>query len=107
MLTQTGYNVHQAVAGSSGLAALDSMTRVDLLVTDVGLPGMNGHQMADAVRAKRPALPVLFMTGYAEVATVASGFLGERMQMIAKPFAVEAIGAKIRQMLEKDGERGS
>ncbi|MFM0147507.1 PAS domain S-box protein [Paraburkholderia sp. RL18-085-BIA-A] len=107
MLTQSGYNVHQAVDGSSGLAALDSMTRVDLLVTDVGLPGMNGRQMADAARAKRPALPVLFMTGYAEVATVASGFLGERMQMIAKPFSVEAIGAKIRQMLEKDGERGS
>jgi CheY-like chemotaxis protein len=102
MLTESGYNVHQAVDGDSGLAALDSMARVDLLVTDVGLPGMNGRQMADVARANRPALPVLFMTGYAEVATVASGFLGDRMQMIAKPFTVETIGAKIRQMLEKD-----
>jgi CheY-like chemotaxis protein len=79
MLTQAGYNVHQAVDGSSGLAALDSMTRVDLLVTDVGLPGMNGRQMADAARAKRPVLPVLFMTGYAD-APCGSGL---KRQMVA------------------------
>lgn len=100
VLTETGYCVHQAVDGNSGLAALESLARVDLLVTDVGLPGVNGRQMADVARAKRPALPVLVMTGYAEVATVATGFLGDRMQMIAKPFTVEAVGAKIRQMLE-------
>jgi PAS domain S-box-containing protein len=101
MLVDAGYRVHQAVDGPSGLAALETSMHVDLLITDVGLPGMNGRQMADAARAKRPELKVLFMTGYAEIAAIGSGLSGERMQMIAKPFAVEAIGDKIRQMLRE------
>jgi len=99
LLTEAGYHVRQAADGLSGLAALQSAARVDLLVTDVGLPGLNGRQMADAARDKRPQLNVLFMTGYAEVATVTSGLLGERMQMIVKPFTVEAVVTKIQKML--------
>ncbi len=74
--------------------------RVDLLVTDIGLPGLNGRQLADAARVSRPELKVLFMTGYAENATIANGFLEAGMQMITKPFAVEALATRIRDMIQ-------
>ena len=75
--------------------------RVDLLVTDVGLPGLNGRQLADQARERRPGLKVLFMTGYAENAAVANGFLEPGMQMITKPFAIDTLTARIRDMIEQ------
>jgi DNA-binding response OmpR family regulator len=74
--------------------------RVDLLITDIGLPGLNGRQLADAARAQRPELKVLFMTGYAENATIANGFLEPGMEMMTKPFAIEALVSRIRDMIE-------
>jgi DNA-binding response OmpR family regulator len=74
--------------------------RIDLLVTDVGLPGLNGRQLADHARETRPDLRVLFITGYAENATRASGFLDPGMEMITKPFAVDALTTRIRAMIE-------
>jgi DNA-binding response OmpR family regulator len=70
-----------------------------LLVTDVGLPGLNGRQLADAARKTRSGLKVLFITGYAENATLAAGFLEPGMQMITKPFAVGALAQKIRAII--------
>ncbi len=67
--------------------------RIDLLVTDVGLPGLNGRQLADAAREHRPGLKVLFITGYAENAAMA-GFLAPGMQMITKPFPGRSPGAQ-------------
>jgi DNA-binding response OmpR family regulator len=81
------------------LEILQSRRRIDLLVTDVGLPGLNGRQIADAGRALRPGLKVLFMTGYAENAAMAAGFLEPGMQMITKPFAMEALASKIKDMI--------
>jgi len=75
MLTEQGYRTLQAVDGPSGLNILRSGQRVDLLVTDVGLPGMNGRQLADQARETRPGLKVLFITGYAENAVISDGFL--------------------------------
>jgi DNA-binding response OmpR family regulator len=80
---------------------LQSELKLDLLITDVGLPGLNGRQLADAARKHRPELKVLFMTGYAENATVANGFLEPGMQMITKPFAIEALATRIRDMIER------
>jgi len=74
--------------------------RFDLLVTDIGLPGLNGRQVADAGRMMRPGLRVLFMTGYAENAALASGFLEPGMSMITKPFAMEALATQIRTIIE-------
>jgi len=68
-------------------------------VTDVGLPGLNGRQLADYARTHRADLKVLFITGYAENAAPASGFLLPGMEMITKPFAVETLAAKVRAML--------
>ena len=87
--------------GASGLRMLQSDPALDLLITDVGLPsGMNGRQLADAARHLCPALPVLFVTGFAGHAATGTQALGAGMQMLTKPFAMEALAAKVRGMLE-------
>ncbi len=101
VLEDAGYRVLEADDGPQGLKILQSAARVDLLVTDVGLPGgMNGRQVADAGRVLRPELKVLFITGYAENAVVANGHLDPGMQIVTKPFAVEALGNKVREMID-------
>jgi CheY-like chemotaxis protein len=100
VLEELGYRAVQATDGLTGLRMLQSDMRVDLLVTDVGLPGLNGRQLADHAREHRPDLKVLFMTGYAGNAAIANGFLEPGMQMITKPFAVEALANRIRKIIE-------
>ena len=95
-----GYQAMEAEDGPKGLSVIQSERRIDLLVTDIGLPGLNGRQLADAARVTRPGLKVLFMTGYAENAALASGFLEPGMAMITKPFAMEALAARIREIIE-------
>jgi len=75
------------------------LPHLDLLVTDMGLPGLNGRQLADAARVQRPALRVLFMTGYAEAAAAAEGFLEPGMELITKPFSLDALDATLRGLL--------
>jgi PAS domain S-box-containing protein len=99
VLEDLGYRALEASDGPSGLRILQSRRRIDLLVTDVGLPGLNGRQLADQARERRPDLKVLFITGYAENATLANGFLDPGMEMITKPFAVDALATKIRTMI--------
>ncbi|MFC0204024.1 PAS domain S-box protein [Novosphingobium soli] len=99
-LDELGYGAIEAADGPSGLAILQSNRRIDLLITDIGLPGLNGRQMADGGRVSRPGLKVLFMTGYAENAALASGFLEPGMAMITKPFAMDLLAARIRQIIE-------
>ena len=99
VLEDLGYRTLEAADGPEGLKALRSKRRIDLLITDVGLPGLNGRQLADAAREGRPGLKVLFITGYAENATLAAGFLEPGMQMITKPFAVDALAQKIRSII--------
>jgi len=100
VLQDLGYHALEAPDGPAGLKILQSQQRIDLLVTDVGLPGINGRQLADAAREKRPHLQVLFITGYAENATLANGFLDPGMEMITKPFPVEALANRIRSMIQ-------
>ncbi|MGN7160525.1 PAS domain S-box protein [Sphingomonas sp. SAFR-052] len=100
VLEELGYRAMEAIDGPSGLKLLHSNLRIDLLVTDIGLPGLNGRQLADAARDRRPDLKVLFMTGYAENATIANGFLEPGMEMITKPFAIDALATRIRAIIE-------
>ncbi len=100
VLSDLGYAALEAVDGPAGLALLQSKHRIDLLITDIGLPGLNGRQVADAGRLLRPGLKILFMTGYAENASLAAGFLEPGMAMITKPFAMEVLGAKVRKIIE-------
>jgi CheY-like chemotaxis protein len=99
VLNDLGYRALEAGDGPAGLKILQSLDRVDLLVTDVGLPGMNGRQVAEAARERRPDLKILFITGYAENAAMANGFLAPGMEMVTKPFAIDALAARIRDMI--------
>ena len=100
VLGELGYATIEAENGPAGLVVIRSSARVDLLVTDVGLPGgMNGRQVADAARALRPGLQVLFITGYADNAAVGNGHLERGMQVMTKPFTMVALAAKVRAML--------
>jgi CheY-like chemotaxis protein len=101
VLADLGYQALEAVDGPSGLKVLESKQRIDLLVSDVGLPGLNGRQLADHARLMRPDLKVLFITGYAEQAAIASGFLAPGMEMITKPFAIEDLAVRIREIIER------
>jgi CheY-like chemotaxis protein len=100
VLSDLGYTVLEAKDGGSGLKILEAGGRIDLLLTDVGLPGgMNGRQLADAARRRRPELKVLFITGYAESAAFGTGLMGPGMQVMTKPFALEALAARIQGII--------
>jgi CheY-like chemotaxis protein len=99
VLSEFGYRVLEAADGPTALRILQSEPRIDLLVTDIGLPGLNGRQLADAARVNRPGLKVLFMTGYAETAA-SSSFLQPGMAIITKPFVMDTLASRIREMLE-------
>src|ERR1043165_1712906 len=99
VLHDLGYRALEARDGPSGLKILQSSERIDLLVSDIGLPGMDGRQVADAARERRPDLKVLFITGYAANAAMSHGFLEPGMEMVTKPFAVDALAARIREMI--------
>ncbi|HEU5066966.1 MAG TPA: PAS domain S-box protein, partial [Sphingomicrobium sp.] len=100
VLQELGYKAIEAGDGASGLKALKSEPRIDLLVTDVGLPGgMNGRQLADAAREIRPQLKVLFITGYAENAAIGNGHLDPGMHVLTKPFTTERLASKISSII--------
>lgn len=100
VLEELNYAVIEAADSVSGLRVLQSDMQIDLLITDVGLPGgMNGRQLADAALAARPSLKVLFITGYAENALLGNGQLEPGMQVMTKPFAIDSLGARIKQLL--------
>ncbi len=102
VLAESFYNILEAGDGASALKILESNSRVDLMISDVGLPGgMNGRQVADAARVLRPGLKVLFITGYAENAAIGNGLLDAGMEILAKPFAMSTLANKVREMIEK------
>ncbi|MBB3172201.1 signal transduction histidine kinase [Endobacter medicaginis] len=96
LLGELGYRVIEAHDSTTGLAALEAPGVIDLLVTDVGLPGgMNGRQLAEAGLQRRPELKVLFITGYAETTVLRDGDLGPRMALLIKPFGLDALTRQI------------
>ena len=99
VLSELGYAFVEAGDAAAALPVLDSGQRIDLMISDVGLPGMNGRQLAEIGRQHRPGLKVLFITGYAEHAAVRGGFLDPGMQMITKPFTFDLLTAKVREMI--------
>ncbi|WP_325984736.1 ATP-binding protein [Pseudomonas protegens] len=99
VLSELGYAFVEAGDARSAMPILDSAQRIDLLISDVGLPGMNGRQLAEIGRQIRPELKVLFITGYAEHAATRGGFLEPGMQLITKPFTFDLLTAKVREMI--------
>jgi len=101
VLQQAGYHSLEASDGLTALKILGSNARIDMLITDIGLPGgLSGRQVADAARLERSDLKVLFITGYAENAAVGNGHLSAGMQMLAKPFTIDELSAKLSLLLE-------
>ena len=99
VLEEQGYTVIGAADGAAGLKVLQSSARIELLITDVGLPnGMNGRQVADHARTLRPGLKVLFITGFADNAAVGNGHLEPGMELLTKPFTLEALTSKVAAM---------
>ncbi len=101
VLSDLGYTVLEAENGRAGLNIIASGVRIDLLLTDVGLPGgMNGRQLADAARQRRPELKVLFITGYADsVVAVGNGQMEPGMEVMTKPFALETLATRIQNII--------
>lgn len=99
-LRELGYVVVQASSGAEALALLPEQPRVDLLFTDVVMPDMNGRILAERVRDARPGLPVLYTTGYTRNAIVHNGVLDHDVAFLPKPFTVEQLARKIRQVLD-------
>lgn len=85
----------------SALPVIESAQPIDLMISDVGLPGINGRQLAEISRQVRPELTILFITGYARQATVHGGFLAPGMQLLSKPFTLERLTAKVNEMLPR------
>jgi CheY-like chemotaxis protein len=100
VLRDLGYAAIEAVDGPSGLKILRSAVRIDLLITDIGLQGgMDGGQVAEIARKLRPDLKVLFVTGFAENAALSQGRINAGMSVLMKPFAMEALAARVKGLL--------
>jgi PAS domain S-box-containing protein len=99
VLRELGYHALEAGDAEAAIPIISSPRKLDLIVSDVGLPGMNGRQIAEHARRSRPDLKILFVTGYAEGAVSRSGFLAPGMAMMTKPFAIEALASKISEMM--------
>ncbi|RMR95661.1 Sensory box sensor histidine kinase/response regulator [Pseudomonas coronafaciens pv. garcae] len=99
-LGDLGYTLIEAADSLAGLKLLRSDVHIDLLITDVGLPGgMNGRQMADAGREVRPQLKTLFITGYAENAAIGDEQLGPGMRVLTKQFAIDALTSRVQELM--------
>ena len=105
VLKELGYRVYEARSGEEALKVYNDLQKVDLLLTDVGLPGMNGRQLAEILQQRKPRLPVLFLTGYAEGAMVRADFLGPFMQLLTKPLALDVLASRVAEMMAESDAR--
>ncbi|MET0270810.1 MAG: PAS domain-containing protein [Sphingomonas sp.] len=101
VLEELSYTTIEAEQADQAIPVLASDRPIDLMISDVGLPGMNGRQLAEIARQHRPDLPILFVTGYAENAAIRAGFLGTNMAMITKPFALDTLADKVSEMIAR------
>ncbi len=102
LLEQLGYQVHDQPSGTAALAWLtDAAPRIDLLLTDVIMPGMNGRELADKVRARRPDVKVLFVSGYTANVIVHHGVLDAEVEFLAKPYTLESLARRVREVLDR------
>ncbi len=107
-LKHAGYDVLEAFAGAAALDIVDERQgRIDLLLTDVVMPGMSGRQLAEAVKERYPAMKVLFMSGYTDDSVVRDGILGAEINFLQKPFTPGSLARKVREVLDDKGVDGS
>lgn len=99
LMRDMGFQVMEASSGSAAMALLSGVLHFDLLVSDVGLPGPNGRQVADYAREKFPGIKIILMTGYAEQAAMKPQFLGEHMELLVKPFDAQTLVRKVHAVM--------
>jgi CheY-like chemotaxis protein len=99
-LRELGYVVVQAVDANQALTVLEIQPRIDLLFTDIVMPDMNGRILSDRAREKRPDLKVLYTTGYTRNAIVHNGMLDHDVAFLAKPFTIQQLAVKVREVLD-------
>jgi DNA-binding NtrC family response regulator len=97
-----GYRVIATADAATALTALKTYRKIDVLLTDVALPDTNGRQLADQITLLRPTVKVLFMTGYARNAIVHHGVLDPEVDLLAKPFTIDSLGRKLRQVIARE-----
>jgi CheY-like chemotaxis protein len=99
-LEELGYRVLEADGGEAALKLLDAHPDIALMFTDVVMPGMNGRKLADEAWRRRPDLKILFTTGYTRNAVVHNGVLDAGVHLIGKPFTLEELAARVREVLD-------
>lgn len=105
VVSDLGYATIEAHDGRTGLAMLQKDSPIDLIITDLGLPDFNGRQIAEAGRVERPALKVLFVTGYdRHNATQEFGTLDPGMAILSKPFTIDQLIARVQALMKSEGE---
>ena len=106
ILEGQGYHVLSASNGEEALSISLDLTRdIKLMITDVVMPQMSGRELAERVLARRPSLPVLFMSGYTDDAIVRHGLLDEKLNFIQKPFDSATVARKVRELLDSPLKR--
>jgi two-component system, cell cycle sensor histidine kinase and response regulator CckA len=101
LLESEDYQVLEAADGNQALTVIEGASRVDLVITDVAMPALNGRQLADRLKVLRPSLPVLFMSGYTDDEMVRRGLIQPHHPFLSKPFTPEVLAAKVRQMIDQ------
>lgn len=105
-LRELGFSVFEASDGSSAIRVLEHHPNIQLLFTDVGLPGINGRELVEAARRRQPGLRVLFTTGYARNAIVHQGRLDPGVELLTKPFTRAQLSTRIREVLDSQQPTG-
>ncbi|MGH7415203.1 MAG: response regulator, partial [Candidatus Rokuibacteriota bacterium] len=102
VLERQGYTVLEAGDGAEALGVCETAgDRIDVILTDVVMPRMGGRELVDRVRATKPAMPVLYMSGYTEDAILRHGVRDASMLLLGKPFTPAELIGKIREVLDK------
>jgi signal transduction histidine kinase/CheY-like chemotaxis protein len=101
-LRTRGYSVIEASDGRAALTVLESSERIDLLLTDVVMPGMDGRQLAEVACTKQPQLKVLYTSGYTDDAVVRHGVMQGAVDLIEKPFRIDSLAMRVRQSLDRE-----
>jgi CheY-like chemotaxis protein len=102
VLETAGYRVLEAASAEAALKLCETIngTRIDLLLTDVVMPGMSGNEMSKILLTKQPNMPVLYMSGYTDEAIVLHGVLEAGINFLQKPFSPGALALKVREVLD-------
>ena len=100
LLRELGYTVINAGSGQEALQKLDETRDIALLFTDIVMPAMNGRKLAEEAVARKPGLKVIFTTGFTRNAVVHNGVLDHDVHFLAKPFTLDQLAAKLREVLD-------